>query len=135
MWNEQWSHVVGGTELNTAKTGGPLFTEVPQVHDIPDWDIKSVPIDGEYPAYIRADPTSGAYTFQIQGKNMTWAAWDAVLVGLDALFTMGSVLTYTFQVRGMSAAKSVLIVPRGRAVDPTLRKVVYNCYVPVPVPA
>lgn len=131
VWAEQWSvKVDGGIELNDHVN---YLTEVPQLDDVPDWDVKQVPIDGTYPAYIRSDPTSGAYTVNIQMTSCTWATFRSRLATLDAIFTMGATHTLAVQVRGMSASKSVVIVPRGKVVDPKLRKVTYACFVPVPV--
>lgn len=127
-----WSYKIdGGIELNDIAT---FNTVVPQIDDVPDWDVKTVPIDGGYPAYIRADPTAGTYTFLIQMSPCTEAVFRTRLTTLAGIFTIAP-HTFTFQARGMSSAKSVLIVPRGRVVDFKMRKVVYNCHVPVPVPA
>lgn len=130
-WNEQWSvKVDGGVELNDHVN---YVTEVPQIDDVPDWDVKIVPIDGTYPAYVRADPTSGVYTVNVQMSACSYATFRTRMAALDAMFTMGASHTLTVQVRGMPSALSVTIIPRGKAVDAKLRKVTYNCHVPVPV--
>lgn len=128
-----WSHKIdGGIELNDVVN---FVTQVPQVQDIPDWDVKSVPIDGTYPTFIRADPSPGIYTFLIQMSSCTDPVYDSRLATLDAIFTIGVAHTHTFRVRGMGAAKSVVVIPRGRIINFKQRQVVYTCYVPVPVPA
>lgn len=132
-WSEQWSYRIdGGIELNDHVN---FETKVPQIDDIPDYVTKSVPIDGTFPAFIRADPSPGIYTFLIQMFPCAWAVYRSRLATLGAIFTPGALHTFTFQARGMPAAQSVQIVVLGRIIDPKLRKLAYNCYVPVPVPA
>lgn len=132
MAGEVWSYKIdGGIELNDIVN---FNTQVPQIDDIPDFDVKSVPIDGTYPTFIRADPTSGVYTFLIQMSSCTNPVYQSRLATLSGIFTP-TLHTFAFRARGMAAAKSVLIVPRGRVVNFKLRQVVYTCYVPIPVPA
>ncbi len=132
-WSEQWSYKVdGGIELND---GSAYNTQIPQIDDVPDWDTKTVPIDGTYPSYIRADPTAGAYTVLVQFYPCDWATYQTRLGVIKGIFSMGASHTLAFQARGMVSAKSVLIVPRGIISEPKLRKLVINCFVPVPVPA
>lgn len=127
-----WSYKIdGGIELNDITN---FNTQVPQIDDVPDWDIKSVPIDGTYPAFIRVDPTSGIYTFLIQMSPCIESVFRSRLTTLAGIFTPAP-HTFTFQARGLSAPKSVLIVPRGRIVEYKMHKLVINCHVPVPVPA
>lgn len=131
-WSEQWSYKIdGGIELNDIVN---FVTQVPQIDDIPDFNIVSVPIDGTYPVFIRADPSSGIYTFLIQMSACSNAVFRSRLATLDGIFTP-SMHTFTFQARGMPSAKSVQLFPRGRLVAFKQRQVVYTCHVPVPVPA
>ena len=131
MAGEIWSvKVDGGIELNDIVN---FMTQIPQIDDIPDWDMKTFPVDGTYPTFIRADPTSGIYTVLIQMSACTNAVYQSRLATLNAIFSIGAAHVLAVRVRGMTAALSVTIIPRGRVINFKQRQVVYTCYVPVPV--
>lgn len=130
-WTEQWSHKIDGTELNDKVN---FITQVPELDNEPDWDFKTVPIDGTYPAVTRADPTSGRYTFLIQMTACTWPVYYSRLATIKGIFgSPNTPHTYLAQVRGMTSPLSTTVFYQGRIVDPKNRQIAVTCYVPVPV--
>lgn len=130
MWAEQWSYSVGGHELNDHTN---YVTQIPEINNVPDYNVVSVPIDGDYPAFIRADPANGVWSILIQMQPCTWAVYETRRAQLASWLPMGVPLTLTVQIRGMTGVKSATIVPKNLIVNAKTRSLAYSCHVPIPV--
>lgn len=127
-WSSVWSYKIDGTEIND---GTNYWTTIPEIENVFAMDAILAPIDGDYPMLIRLQPKEGSYTLQ------TWApgepaAWDTKLATLKALLTQAP-HTLSVQVRGMAAAKSVIVVPTTIIVSYTQRLLTATLLAPKPV--
>lgn len=109
-WEQQWQHNVGGLELNDVAAG--WVCEVPEVSDLFEKEHVFVPIAGGYPAFHRSQPLSGRFTFLIHALHPDDEAFDAKLAAIKAVLgpAQDEPVTYTFQVRGMAAPRSVKVL-------------------------
>lgn len=128
-WNEQWSIKIDGVELNDITT---YFTEIPEIENIPEDDVVTVPIDGRAPAYIRNQPVEAHYTILIASRPCTWEMWSTRITSLKALLTRGS-HTLTVQVRGMAAAASTTVVIKGMMIEAKNRRVAVSLVAMTPI--
>lgn len=131
-WTGQWSIKVDGHELNSIMTGGPYITQCPEIDWLHEQDVKLVPRDGDYPAYVGMQPREGNYTFLIQMKPCSEATYDTQLAELKGWLSPGQ-HTFAFQIRGMPTAKSVVAVIRGVATEFKARRVTALATAPNPV--
>ena len=128
-WLEQWSYKIDGTEINDRTT---LFTQIPELSNVFEQDIILAQIDGDYPVYIRTQPTEGRISFLINIAYSSPASFDTTLTSLKALFTQVP-HTLTVQARGMSTTKTLTFIPQGMMVDYKQRLVTVSAVVPKPV--
>ena len=131
-WNEQWSIKIDGQELNTAPTGGNYVASIPEIENVADYDAVTVPIDGDYPAFIRLQPRESTWTLNIAMKACNWATYQTQIASLKTLLAPG-IHTLAVQIRGMTAAKSATVVVRGMMIQPTARALSVTLFVPKPV--
>lgn len=107
-WDQQWQHRVDTLELNDLAAG--LVCEVPEVDDLFEVENVFVVIAGGYPVFHRAQPQSGRYTFLIHALHETDEEFAAKVAAIRAVMSQGVPHTYTYQVRGMAAPRSVEVV-------------------------
>lgn len=131
-WTNQWSIKIDGTEVNTLPTGGYLVAEIPELENIPDWEPVTVPIDGDWPSFIRLQPVDTSWTVNISMAACDWATYQTRIAALRALFSQG-VHTLTVQVRGQASPLSATVVARGMMVNAKARSASVSLYVPKPV--
>lgn len=132
-WSGQWSIQIDGHELNSITTGGPYATTCPELRWVHEQDVKFVPIDGDYPAYVGMQPREGNYTLLIQMKAVSDAVWETQLAQLQSWLTPGQHVL-TFQVRGMAAAKSVTVIARSVSDEYKAKRVTSLLTAAKPVP-
>lgn len=129
-WAEQWTYQVSGHELND---GVKYVTQIPEIDNDPDYNVVTVPIDGDRPATIRADPTNGTWTILIQMTPCNWATYQTRLAEINGWLPRGVLLTLTAQIRGMTSPLSAIIMPKNLNASPKQRAIAITCHVPVPV--
>lgn len=130
-WDGVWSHKVDGVQLNDLVT---FITQVPEVENGFEQTVIMAPRDGDYPAFIRLQPTEGRITFLIAVKGAhTAALWHDRVATLKSIFTPG-MHVYSTQVRGMPAIVGFRFVfPGGLMLDYSHRLASASCVVPKPV--
>lgn len=129
MWSEQWSLKVDGHELNDRTN---FLVEIPELDDQSADDIVLVTIAGDYPIYVRSQPTDATWNLLIQMTPCNWATYQTRLATLRSYLSSGR-HTITVQRRGMAAAKSATVIVKGWAIDAKSRKVAVTLVVPKPV--
>ena len=130
-WSNQWTIGVDGTQLNDHVK---YVTTVPELQVTPSQRIVLAERDGDFPVFIRSQPSPGNLTFLIAMKNAgNPTVWDTRLAELKALFATGVYHTLTAQVRGMDSAKSMRFITEGIQPDFVTRTVVVFTVAPRPV--
>jgi hypothetical protein len=128
-WSAQWSLKIDGSQLNDKSN---YYAEIPELDTGSDHDIILVNIAGDYPLFVRAQPMDATMNLLIQMTPCNWATYRTRLATLQALLTPGR-HTLEVQVRGMTAAKTMMVVVKGMAIEAKTRKVAVTLIVPKPV--
>jgi hypothetical protein len=126
-----WSYRVGALELND---GISFVTSVPEIENASEDDVILVPIDGDYPRFVRLQPREAQYTFLIAMKPCSWPVYQSRLNQLKSVFTQGASVELEFQVRGMTEPMSVNIQVKNFLIDPKKRLVTVSAIVARPIP-
>jgi len=137
-WNEQWSYRVkvagsggSGTELNDRTT---MFCEIPELDNIMSQDIVMAPLAGDYPVFIRSQPTEGRLTFNIALRDAgAPGTYRSRIDALKALFAHNTKMKLTVQARGMAETKSLYFYVEGSMTDYKRRLISFRVLAPKPV--
>lgn len=128
-WAEQWSYKVDGHEVNDKSN---FISSIPELDTGSDHDIVLFTIAGDYPIFVRAQPTDATMNLLIQMTQCSWATFQTRLTTLKGWLTPGR-HTLTVQARGMTAAKSMTIIVKGMSIEAKGRRVAVTLIVPKPV--
>jgi hypothetical protein len=126
-----WSYRINALELND---GINFVTSVPEIENESEDDVILVPIDGDYPKFVRLQPREAQYTFLIAMRPCSWPVYQSRLAQLKSVFTQGSSIELEFQIRGMTTPKSVNIQVKHFLIDPKQRLVTVSAIVARPIP-
>ena len=130
-WNEQWTYVVDGTNLNDHVN---TVCEIPEIDNVFGHDVILAQIAGDHPVFIRSQPGEGRLTINVAlkgaGLNSTYRTR---IDSLRTLLSQGVRHTLTVQVRGMSGSKSLKFYVEGSMVDYKRRLLSVRCVAPKPV--
>jgi hypothetical protein len=127
-WTGVWSIKIDGTEINS----GNFITDIPDLDSIGSVEAVMVPIPNDYPVLIRTQPLDSTININTQMKPCDWATFQTNLATLRGILSAG-VHTLTVQVRGMTAAKSLIIVITSNAVEAKGRRMNTQALIPKPV--
>lgn len=131
-WNEEWTYVVDGLNVNDLA----LYScAIPELDNLMQRDIILAQIAGDWPAYIRSQPVEGRFTFNIAllgaGSSPVYRARIDNL--RDVVFKQGPYHTLVVKARGMAATRSMDFLVEGGMADYTRRICSFRALAPKPV--
>lgn len=135
-----WLYAIDNVNLNDWEN---FVTEaLPELDNVAIHDLVLVAMAGDYPWYVRSQPREGQYTLNVtavqpnpSGGNpapCTPEQWAQRLVVIRSLMTPGPHVL-TVQARGMTAAKSMTVMPASMATTYRIRAISLSLIAPTPV--
>lgn len=134
-----WTYRIDALDVND--WANYVVEELPELDNATIYDLILVPMAGDFPWYVRSQPTEGQFTLNLTavqpnpfGGNpvaCTETQWALRLAALRAVLTPG-LHTLTVKARGMTAEKSVQIALRSMATAYKTRGISLSLTAPTP---
>ena len=124
-----WSYKLDGVELNDYVY---FLAEIPEIDNVADMEPVLIPVDGDYPVFLRLQPAGRILSVNIQIMPCSWALYSSRLNWIKTSFDGGPHLL-TVQAHGMSIPKSINVYTTSIAIgDPKSRRVSVQVTAPEP---
>lgn len=126
-----WSFKIDGTEIND----NVMFhvAGIPQIDDVPEYDVILVSLADRHPVFVRTQPTEGVYTMNIAMiPPCPPDEYQTRKDFLKSVMTPG-LHTLTYQGRGMAAPASMDVIVRSMIFAYKLRLCSVGLVAPEPI--